>query len=108
MHIDVYEPKAAEQFWEGLRDVAAAATRLKDDELYEAIVKIGRAGLAQGVELVPSSGLFLRCPVCDGLPGQRCINMPRHPVSDNALHPERIDLAKKALAGEVPLPAPLR
>ncbi|MFF0366959.1 hypothetical protein [Micromonospora sp. NPDC005087] len=108
MRIDVDEPGAAEQSWEGMRAVAAAAARHQDYDLYMAIVKIGRAALAQGVDLVPSSGLFLQCPVCDALAAQRCTNVPGHPLSDSALHRQRIELAEKALSGEVPLPTPLR
>ncbi|MEU7652670.1 hypothetical protein AB0C42_24740 [Micromonospora taraxaci] len=108
MRIDVSEPNSVEQFWDGMREAAAAATRHQDDELYDAIVKIGRSALAQGVELVPSSGFFLLCPVCSALSGQRCINVPGHPLEDSRLHAERIDLAEKAMRGEVPLPRPLR
>ncbi|MEU9508231.1 hypothetical protein AB0D32_18370 [Micromonospora sp. NPDC048170] len=108
MRIDLDEPRAAEQFWEGMREAAAAATRYNDNSLYEAIVKIGRAALTQGVDLVPSSGLFLQCPVCDSRAGQRCMKVPGHPLGDNTLHPQRIELAGKAMRGEVPLPAPLR
>ncbi|NYH40892.1 hypothetical protein HNR22_000619 [Micromonospora jinlongensis] len=108
MRINVEEPRAAERFWEGMREVAAAAARHQDPGLYHSIVKIGRAALAQGVELVPSSGLFLECPVCEVLPGQRCVNAPRHPLQDNILHAERTELAEKALRGEVPFPHPLR
>ncbi|MEV4489971.1 hypothetical protein AB0K04_07640 [Micromonospora coxensis] len=108
MRIDLDERNAAEQFWEGMREVAASAARHKDDDLYRSIVKIGRAALAQGGELVPSCGLFLWCPICNALPGQRCINVPSHPLGGDLLHPERVELAAKALKGEVPLPAPLR
>ncbi|MET8202184.1 zinc finger domain-containing protein [Micromonospora taraxaci] len=108
MRIDVNEPNSVEQFWEGMREAAAAATRHQDDDLYHAIVKIGRSALAQGVELVPSSGFFLLCPVCSALSGQRCINVPGHPLDDTRLHPERVELAGKAIRGEVPLPRPLR
>ncbi|MEV1017187.1 hypothetical protein AB0I89_21280 [Micromonospora sp. NPDC049801] len=108
MRIDVNEPNSAENFWEGMREVAAAATRHQDDDLLAAVVKIGRAALAQGVELVPSSGFFLACPVCSAASGQRCINSPGHPLGDDRLHPERIELAGKAMRGEVPLPGPLR
>ncbi len=108
MRVDIDEPRAAEQFWEGMREAAAAATRHQDYDLYRAIVKIGRAALAQGVELVPSSGLFLQCPVCRSLAGQRCISVPAHPLRDNTLHPERTELAEQAIRGEVPLPVPLR
>ncbi|MBQ1012551.1 hypothetical protein KBX53_16620 [Micromonospora sp. M51] len=108
MRIDIDEPNAVEQFWEGMREVAAAATRHQDDDLYQAIVKIGRSALAQGVELVPSSGFFLQCPVCSARSGQRCINVPAHPLSEDALHPARVELAEKAISGEIPLPAPIR
>ncbi|MET7864449.1 zinc finger domain-containing protein [Micromonospora taraxaci] len=108
MRIDVNEPNSVEQFWEGMREAAAAATRHQDDDLYHAIVKIGRSALAQGVELVPSSGFFLLCPVCSALSGQRCISVPGHPLDDTRLHPERVELAGKAIRGEVPLPRPLR
>jgi hypothetical protein len=108
VRIEITEPRASEQFWEGMREVAAAAARYQDYDLFRAIVKIGRAALAQGVELVPNDGLFLRCPICDSVPGLRCINVPRHPLRGNALHPERVELADKALSGEVPLPDPLR
>ncbi|MET8355884.1 hypothetical protein [Micromonospora sp. NPDC005171] len=47
-----------------MREAVAAAARHRDDSLYEAIIKIGKSALAQGVELVPSGGLFLWCPVC--------------------------------------------
>ncbi|MCG5470921.1 hypothetical protein LADH09A_004893 [Micromonospora sp. LAH09] len=108
MRIRVEEPRAAERFWEGMREVAAAAARHQDPDLYHSIVKIGRAALAQGVELVPSSGQFLECPVCEVLPGQRCVNVPKHPLEDNVLHVERTELAEKALRGEIPFPIPLR
>jgi hypothetical protein len=108
VRIDIDEPAAAERFWEGMREVAAAATRHRDHDLYSSIVKIGRAALAQGVELVPSSGLFLQCPVCGSLPGQRCFSVPSSPLHENTCHPERVELAEKAIKGEVPLPAPLR
>ncbi|MER7455478.1 hypothetical protein [Micromonospora sp. NPDC126480] len=108
VHVDIDEPRAAELFWEGMREVAAAATRHQDHDLYRAIVTIGRAALAQGVELVPSSGLFLQCPVCRSLPGQGCISAPGYPLRDNILHPQRAELAEKAISGEVPLPVPLR
>ncbi|GGO11000.1 zinc finger domain-containing protein [Micromonospora parathelypteridis] len=108
VRIDINEPRAAERFWEGLREVAAAASRHRDPELYKSIVKIGRSALSQGVELVPSSGLFLQCPVCSVSPGQRCISVPRHPLQDDILHPARLELAEKALKGEIPLPVPLR
>ncbi|GIJ79106.1 hypothetical protein Xph01_35380 [Micromonospora phaseoli] len=108
MRVDINEPRAAEKFWEGMREVAAAAARHQDYDLYKAIVTIGRSALAQGVELVPSSGLFLQCPVCSALPGQQCINVPSHPLHDDALHPQRTELARKAISGEVPLPRPLR
>ncbi|GAB3855744.1 hypothetical protein GCM10029963_50990 [Micromonospora andamanensis] len=107
MRIDVDEPDARERFWEGMRDVAYAAARYQDQALYQAIVKIGRAALAQGIELVSSGGLFLQCPVCDALPGQRCINMAGHPLHEQTCHPERVELAAKALSGEAPLPPPL-
>ncbi|MET8322628.1 hypothetical protein [Micromonospora sp. NPDC005189] len=108
VRIDINEPRAAEQFWEGMQVVAAAATRHQDYDLYRAIVTIGRAALAQGVELVPSSGLFLQCPVCNALAAQRCVNVPGHPLGgDGALHFQRVDLAEKAISGEVPLPPPL-
>lgn len=51
MRIDFDEPRAAELFWEGMRDVAAGAARHQDDDLYRAIVKIGRGALAQGGRL---------------------------------------------------------
>ncbi|MEG3633302.1 zinc finger domain-containing protein [Micromonospora palythoicola] len=108
MHIDVDEPDARNLFWEGMRDVADAAARHQDQALYQAIVKIGRAALAQGVELVPSGGLFLQCPICDALPGQLCINVAGHPLGDRECHPERVELAAKTLSGEAPLPPPLR
>ena len=108
MRIDIDEPMAAELFWEGMREVAAAAARHQDDDLYRAIVKIGRGALAQGSELVPQCGLFLQCPVCEAVAGQRCINVPSHPLRDAVLHPERIELAEMALKGEAPLPPPLR
>ncbi|MCO1597155.1 hypothetical protein M8C17_18530 [Micromonospora sp. RHAY321] len=107
MHIDINEPNAAERFWEGMQEVAAAARKHQDYDLYRAIVKIGRAALAQGVELVPTGGLFLQCPVCEALPGQRCINIPGHPLHGNILHPRRFELAEKAIKGEVPPPIPL-
>ncbi|MFC0507815.1 zinc finger domain-containing protein [Micromonospora costi] len=106
MRIEIDEPDADERFWEGMRDVAVAATRYQDSDLYGAIVKIGRAALAQGVALVPSGGLFIQCPICESLPGQRCINIPRHPLRE-AFHPERIELVERALKGEVPPPVPL-
>ncbi|WP_441005353.1 zinc finger domain-containing protein [Micromonospora foliorum] len=90
-----------------MREVASAAARHRDPELYKSIVKIGRAALSQGVELVPSGGLFLQCPVCGVSPGQRCINVPKNPLQNNIFHPARIELAEKALKGEVPLPVPL-
>ncbi|MCF0094454.1 hypothetical protein [Micromonospora sp. MH99] len=108
MLIDVNQPDSAEKFWEGMREVAASATRHQDYELFEALIKIGRAALAQGVELVPQCGFFLSCPVCSALSGQRCINAPGHPLGDHKLHPERVELAEKAIRGEVPLPGPLR
>ncbi|MET8524449.1 hypothetical protein [Micromonospora sp. NPDC005172] len=108
MRIDVNEPDSAEKFWDGMRQVAAAATRHQDHELFEAIVQIGTSALAQGVELVPSSGFFLHCPVCSARSGQRCINAPGHPLGDDRLHPERVELAEKAIRGELPLPELLR
>ncbi|MFJ2086835.1 hypothetical protein ACI2KV_01010 [Micromonospora chokoriensis] len=108
MRVDVNEPNSVEQFWDGMREAAAAATRHQDHDLYEAIIKIGRSALAQGVELVPSSGFFLLCPVCSALSGQHCINVPGHPLDGGRLHPERVELAAKAMRGEGPLPEPLR
>ena len=108
MRIDIDEPMAAELFWEGMREVAASAARHQDDDLYRAIVKIGRGALAQGGELVPQCGLFLQCPVCEAVAGQLCINVPGHPLCDDVLHPQRIELAEMALRGEVPPPPPLR
>ncbi|MEV4710401.1 hypothetical protein [Micromonospora sp. NPDC049374] len=108
MRIDVDEPDARERFWEGMREVANAAARHQDQALYQAIVKIGKAALAQGIEVVPSGGLFLQCPICAALPGQRCINVAGHPLEDRACHPERVELAAKALSGEVPFPPPLQ
>ncbi|MEV4693150.1 hypothetical protein AB0K27_18785 [Micromonospora echinospora] len=108
MRIDIDEPMAAELFWEGMREVAAGAARHQDDDLYRAIVKIGRGALAQGSELVPQCGLFLQCPVFEAVAGQRCINVPGHPLSDDVLHPERVELAEMALRGDAPLPPPLR
>ncbi|WP_422737565.1 zinc finger domain-containing protein [Micromonospora sp. WMMD729] len=108
MRIDVNEPDSAEKFWEGMREVAAAATRHQDDDLFKALIKIGRSALAQGVELVPSCGFFLSCPVCSAASGQRCINSPGHPLGDDRLHPERVELARRAIRGEVPIPGPLR
>ncbi|MFG1722361.1 hypothetical protein ACGFII_27440 [Micromonospora chalcea] len=108
MRIDIDEPMAAELFWEGMREVAAGAARHQDDDLYRALVKIGRGALAQGSELVPQCGLFLQCPVCEAVAGQRCINVPGHPLSDDVLHPERVELAEMALRGDAPLPPPPR
>ncbi|MBQ1024495.1 hypothetical protein [Micromonospora sp. C95] len=108
MRIELDQPDARELFWEGLRDVAYAAARHQDQALFQAIVKIGRAGMAQGIEVVSSNGLFLQCPICAALPGQHCINVPSHPLGDRACHPERVELAAKALSGEAPLPPPLR
>ncbi|MGX1616092.1 zinc finger domain-containing protein [Micromonospora chalcea] len=108
MRIDIDEPMAAELFWEGMREVAAGAARHQDDDLYRALVKIGRGALAPGSELVPQCGLFLQCPVCEAVAGQRCINVPGHPLSDDVLHPERVELAEMALRGDAPLPPPLR
>ncbi|MCZ7419504.1 hypothetical protein O7605_08220 [Verrucosispora sp. WMMA2121] len=108
MRIDVDEPDARNLFWEGMRDVANAAARHQDQALYQAIIKIGRAALAQGVDLVSSGGLFLQCPICDAQPGQLCINVASHPLGDRACHPERVELAAKAFSGEVPIPPPLR
>ncbi|MBQ1045056.1 hypothetical protein KBX35_13900 [Micromonospora sp. C32] len=108
MRIDIDEPRAAELFWEGMREVAASAARHQDDGLYRAIVKIGRGALAQGGELVPQCGLFLQCPVCEAVAGQQCINVPGHPLSDDLLHPERVEMAEMALRGEAALPPPLR
>ncbi|MEU8111445.1 hypothetical protein [Micromonospora sp. NPDC048947] len=108
MRINIDEPDAVEKFWEGMREVAAAATRHQDDDLYDALVKIGRSALAQGVELVPSSGFFLQCPICSARSGQRCINVAGHVLGDSTLHSERVELAEKAISGEVPLPAPMR
>lgn len=108
IHIDIDEPRAAELFWEGMREVAAGAARHQDDDLYRAIVKIGRGALAQGGKLVPQCGLFLQCPVCEAVAGQRCINVPRHPLGENLLHPERAELAGMVLRGEAPLPPSLR
>ncbi|QLQ38582.1 zinc finger domain-containing protein [Micromonospora robiginosa] len=107
MHFELNEPRAAERFWEGMREIAAAATRHQDYELYAAIVTVGRAALSQGIELVPSGGLFLRCPVCSAVPGQRCINLPGHLLGDSQLHSERAVLAERVIRGEVPLPVPL-
>lgn len=107
MRVDINEPQAVEQFWEGMHDVAAAATRHQDDDLYRALIKIGRAALAQGVELVPAGGLFLRCPVCSAVPGQRCVNVPGKPLNGQLLHRRRVELVEKAIRGEGPLPDPL-
>ncbi|WP_203998058.1 zinc finger domain-containing protein [Micromonospora lutea] len=107
MRFNVDEPDARERFWEGMREVADAAARYQDQSLYQAIVKIGRAALAQGIQVVSSGGLFLLCPVCDAQPGQRCINVAGRPLGDQALHPERVELAQKTMRGEGPLPPPL-
>ncbi|MEU4554636.1 hypothetical protein EV382_1524 [Micromonospora violae] len=107
MRVDVDEPQAVEEFWNGMREAAAAAARHQDPNLYRAIVKIGKSALAQGVELVPSSGYFLQCPVCSAQSGQTCVNAPGHPLNEGKLHPERIALSAQAIRGEVPLPEPL-
>ncbi|MCT2281415.1 hypothetical protein M3G91_27820 [Micromonospora chalcea] len=88
-----------------MREVAASAARHQDDDLYRALVKIGRGALAQGGELVPQCGLFLRCPVCEAVAGQQYINVRGDPLSDDLLHPERVEMA---LRGEASLPPPLR
>ncbi|WP_420914987.1 zinc finger domain-containing protein [Micromonospora chalcea] len=51
--------------------------------------------------------MFLPCPVCDSVPGERCINVPGHPLANTTLHPQRVQLAERALRGEVPLPSSL-
>jgi hypothetical protein len=99
--------QAAEQFTEGLLEVAAAATRYRDQELYGALIKMGRAAESQGIAIVPHGGLFVPCPACDAVPGQHCINRPGHLLSED-VHPERVDLAARVIAGEAgPLPAKL-
>ncbi|WP_349875777.1 hypothetical protein ABIH81_16135 [Micromonospora sp. HUAS YX12] len=55
MRIDIDEPRAAELFWEGMREVAAGAARHQDDDLYRAIVKIGRSGQPVGAAVRPVS-----------------------------------------------------
>ncbi|WNM37346.1 hypothetical protein RMN56_19460 [Micromonospora halotolerans] len=100
--VDIHREKAIAEFWEGMRDVAAAATRYRDDNLFKALRKIGRAVVLRGVQ-IPGGGLFVPCPICKSVPGQSCINVPRHPL-DGELHPERVELAEKAIAGEVQIP----
>lgn len=95
--------QAAVELTEGLREVAAAATRHGDEQLYGALLKIGRAAESQGVPVVPQGGLFAPCPICNAMPGQSCINVPGHRLPDR-FHPERVELAAKVLAGEVPPP----
>ncbi|MGB2566954.1 zinc finger domain-containing protein [Micromonospora citrea] len=95
--------QAALQFMEGMREVAAAATRYRDEALFAALLKMARAAASQGVLLEPQGGLFAPCPVCDAWPGQSCINVPGHLLHDD-FHPERVELAAKVLAGEVPPP----
>ncbi|MDO3686882.1 hypothetical protein [Micromonospora sp. C28ISP2-4] len=46
--------------------------------------------------------------VCEVVAGQRCINVPGHPLRGDPLHPERAELAETALRGVAPLPPPLR
>ncbi|MGC1210948.1 MAG: hypothetical protein WA890_06720 [Micromonospora sp.] len=95
--------QAAVQFMEGMRKVAAAATRYRDEELFGALLKMARAAASQGVAVEPQGGQFAPCPVCDAAPGRSCMNVPGHPVRDD-FHPERVELAAKVLAGEVPPP----
>lgn len=95
--------QAAAQFMEGMRAVAAAGTRYRDDELFAALIKMARAAASQGVAVEPQDGRFAPCPVCDAVPGQNCINVPGRPLRED-FHPERVELAAKVLAGEVPCP----
>lgn len=85
--------QAACLFWDGLRRVADAAAVVRDEELYRAIRKVGMAALSQNIPL-PGTGEFVRCPVCRANPGQQCINMPRHPLTDH-MHPERHDRGQR-------------
>ncbi|MFG3301147.1 hypothetical protein [Micromonospora chersina] len=100
--IDIPRETAIKEFWDGMREVADAAARHRDDGLYKSLRKIGRAVVLRGVQ-IPGGGLFVPCPVCNAVPGQSCINVPAHPL-DAELHPERIELAEKAIAGEVKIP----
>lgn len=95
--------QAAVQFMEGMREVAAVATRYRDEELFGALLKMARAAASQGVAIRPQGGKFAPCPVCDAVPGQSCVNVPGHPLRDG-FHPERVELAAKVLAGEAPPP----
>lgn len=95
--------QAIAQFWEGMREIASAATEHKDEDLFRALRKAGRAILSRGIQ-VPEGGQFVPCPVCHAVPGRRCINMPRH-VLQNEYHAERVELADKVREGAVPIPA---
>ncbi|MGW3810852.1 zinc finger domain-containing protein [Micromonospora sp. NPDC005113] len=100
--IEMPPEQAAARFWEGMREVAAAATRHGDEELLAAFRKIGSAAMSQGVPVASLGGLFATCPVCDAEPGQSCISAPGHPLPDGP-HPERIERTMRELAGEEPV-----
>ncbi|WP_446217934.1 zinc finger domain-containing protein [Micromonospora sp. IBHARD004] len=102
--IDMPSEQAQSLFWEGMQEVAEAATRHRDEELFDALRKIGKAAVSQGIEPVPQGGRFLRCPVCGSAPGQLCLSTPGHPLKDH-FHPERVDLVGKILTGEVAMEA---
>ena len=93
---------AAAQFWDGMREVAAAATRHQDEELFGALHKIGRAITSGGLP-IPTGGQFVPCPVCRAVTGQSCINTPGHPLNDQ-FHPERVELGEKLMAELAPIP----
>jgi hypothetical protein len=100
---EMSKQEASDLFWEGMRELSGAAARDRDATLYQALLKVGRAALSQGIEPVHHSGLFVVCPVCGSAPGQRCINVPRHPLPDD-FHPERTELGKKVVEGHAPPP----
>ncbi|MET8908214.1 hypothetical protein [Micromonospora sp. NPDC004551] len=85
--------QAAAQFWDGMRCVANVATTTGNTNLFQAIQVVGQAAMAVGIPM-PETGEFVRCPTCDAMPGQRCINMPGHRLSDH-VHPERTERARQ-------------
>lgn len=85
--------QAAAQFWDGIRCVATVATSTGNKALFQAIQVVSQAAIAVGISM-PATGEFVRCPVCDAMPGQRCINVPGHPLPDH-LHSERTERAWK-------------
>ncbi|MFJ6949936.1 zinc finger domain-containing protein [Micromonospora aurantiaca (nom. illeg.)] len=91
------EQQAADQVWDALMKLSeiAARSRHQQRELYPLIRQIVDAVVARGVR-APGTGLFVPCPVCNAMVGQRCITIPGHILHDS-IHPERVELCKETI-----------